>query len=40
MCCELSSLKFILFFFLGDVFIQKTQDTKNPVIYGVFSVSG
>lgn len=26
--------------FSGDVFIQKTQDTKNPVIYGVFSVSG
>ncbi|TSM36136.1 Semaphorin-3F [Bagarius yarrelli] len=25
---------------LRDVFIQKTQDTKNPVIYGVFSVSG
>ncbi|RXN03816.1 semaphorin-3F-like isoform X1 [Labeo rohita] len=24
----------------GDVYIQKTQDTKNPVIYGVFSVSG
>lgn len=26
--------------FLGDVYIQPTQDTKNPVIYGVFSVSG
>uniref|UniRef100_A0A4W5PVM6 Sema domain, immunoglobulin domain (Ig), short basic domain, secreted, (semaphorin) 3Fa n=1 Tax=Hucho hucho TaxID=62062 RepID=A0A4W5PVM6_9TELE len=25
---------------LRDVFIQPTQDTKNPVIYGVFSVSG
>uniref|UniRef100_A0A8C1Z7K1 Sema domain, immunoglobulin domain (Ig), short basic domain, secreted, (semaphorin) 3Fa n=1 Tax=Cyprinus carpio TaxID=7962 RepID=A0A8C1Z7K1_CYPCA len=25
---------------LRDVYIQKTQDTKNPVIYGVFSVSG
>lgn len=25
---------------LGDVYIQPTQDTKNPVIYGVFSVSG
>uniref|UniRef100_A0A8C2JYB8 Sema domain, immunoglobulin domain (Ig), short basic domain, secreted, (semaphorin) 3Fa n=1 Tax=Cyprinus carpio TaxID=7962 RepID=A0A8C2JYB8_CYPCA len=24
---------------LRDVYIQKTQDTKNPVIYGVFSVS-
>ncbi|KAK0150290.1 Semaphorin-3F [Merluccius polli] len=24
----------------GDVYIQPTQDTKNPVIYGVFSVSG
>ncbi|KPP73955.1 semaphorin-3F-like [Scleropages formosus] len=26
--------------FAGDVYIQQTQDTKNPVIYGVFSVSG
>ncbi|XP_029103503.1 semaphorin-3F-like isoform X2 [Scleropages formosus] len=25
---------------LRDVYIQQTQDTKNPVIYGVFSVSG
>uniref|UniRef100_A0A672ZN08 Uncharacterized protein n=1 Tax=Sphaeramia orbicularis TaxID=375764 RepID=A0A672ZN08_9TELE len=25
---------------LRDVYIQPTQDTKNPVIYGVFSVSG
>lgn len=25
---------------LGDVYIQPTQDIKNPVIYGVFSVSG
>uniref|UniRef100_A0A8C9TK73 Sema domain, immunoglobulin domain (Ig), short basic domain, secreted, (semaphorin) 3Fa n=1 Tax=Scleropages formosus TaxID=113540 RepID=A0A8C9TK73_SCLFO len=25
---------------LRDVFIQQTQDTRNPVIYGVFSVSG
>lgn len=24
----------------GNVYIQPTQDTKNPVIYGVFSVSG
>ena len=23
-----------------DVFIQQTQDTKNPVIYAVFSASG
>lgn len=29
-----------LFFLTGDVYIQPTQDTKNPVIYGVFSVSG
>lgn len=28
------------FFLTGDVYIQPTQDTKNPVIYGVFSVSG
>lgn len=27
-------------YLLGDVYIQPTQDTKNPVIYGVFSVSG
>ncbi|XP_041748427.2 semaphorin-3F isoform X2 [Coregonus clupeaformis] len=25
---------------LRDIYIQPTQDTKNPVIYGVFSVSG
>ncbi|XP_048873421.1 semaphorin-3F-like isoform X1 [Brienomyrus brachyistius] len=25
---------------LRDVYIQQTQDTKNPAIYGVFSVSG
>ncbi|XP_026077380.1 semaphorin-3F-like [Carassius auratus] len=25
---------------LRDVYIQPTQDTKNPIIYGVFSVSG
>lgn len=31
---------FLLFFLIGDVYIQPTQDTKNPVIYGVFSVSG
>lgn len=23
-----------------DVFIQQTQDTKNPIIYAVFSASG
>ncbi|KAK3574964.1 hypothetical protein QTP86_019707, partial [Hemibagrus guttatus] len=33
-------LRLSLCTFSGDVFIQKTQDTKNPVIYGVFSVSG
>ncbi|KAJ3601807.1 hypothetical protein NHX12_029571 [Muraenolepis orangiensis] len=27
-------------YYVGDVYIQPTQDTKNPVIYGVFSVSG
>lgn len=27
-------------YLLGDVYIQPTQDNKNPVIYGVFSVSG
>ncbi len=39
-----SPVLFALTWFLpsltGDVYIQPTQDTKNPVIYGVFSVSG
>ncbi|KAA8593495.1 hypothetical protein FQN60_009611 [Etheostoma spectabile] len=30
----------VLFPIFRDVYIQPTQDTKNPVIYGVFSVSG
>ena len=38
-CCLCTD--WILFVYVtGDVYIQPTQDTKNPVIYGVFSVSG
>lgn len=36
----LFALTWFLFSLTGDVYIQPTQDTKNPVIYGVFSVSG
>lgn len=30
----------LICFLLGDVFIQPTQDERNPVIYAVFSIAG